>query len=153
MNTHQFINQIGYKQACIILDAAPEASTHFNYFESDEYNHYVIIKPEWSELNKHGYFEKDDSTGLQVVKFLSDEFGGHNLMPILIDLVELKQIITSIKIIRAMYGLDQAKVYVSLNDIRHNTVLRGERVSLDRIKEAIADCEPLDLFANENELL
>lgn len=146
MNTHEFVAEVGLDRASIVVKEVPEGATHFSFCDSHEYDHYVIVKEEWSALNKHGYFSPDKDTGVLTLNFMANVFHGYNLIPAIIELGELKTVLESIKIIQAMDGLDQAKLYTSLNDLPHTTVLIGQRISLERIQQAIIDVERIESY-------
>ena len=149
MNTHEFIAEVGSDRASIVVQEVPEGATHFSFLDSHEFDHYVIMKDEWSARNRHGCFFPDKDTGVLTLEFMANVFRGYNLIPAIIELGELKTVLDSIKIIQAMDGLDQAKLYTSLNDLPHTTVLIGQRISLERIQQAIIDVEKIESYKNQ----
>lgn len=52
---HALILGLTLEQAISVLAKKPVDATHYNYLEDDEYNTYVMMKPEWTSLNKHAY--------------------------------------------------------------------------------------------------
>lgn len=49
---HALILGLTLEQAISVLAKKPVDATHYNYLEDDEYNTYVMMKPEWTSLNK-----------------------------------------------------------------------------------------------------
>ena len=56
-------------------------------------------------------------------------------------LSELKHLVESVAIVESLGGIDQAKLYISLNDNQHSIMLIYRMITSDEIKQAIADYE------------
>lgn len=84
------IEELGLEKCQAIVDGAPEGATGINWFEDDEYNEYVIVKPEWSEKNKHAYWHNDAMTGTKRWEFMANIFNGYNMLEGLIELNDLR---------------------------------------------------------------
>ena len=72
------------------MDGAPDGATGINWLEDDEYNAYVILKPEWAEKNKHAYWHRDAITGSYRWGFMANNFSGYNMLAGFIDLNDLR---------------------------------------------------------------
>lgn len=73
------------------LASVPEGATGYSYLEDDEYNHFVILTPELSALNKHKYWHVDGLSGIGRWELIPSNFAGYNMLEFYITIEDMRK--------------------------------------------------------------
>lgn len=137
MQAIKFIQQHGVDKAREVVEGAHEGCTHYRVLScGTRYTKQISISEcyIWN-----GIMWRACSTPSLV--FTSD---------VIYPISELNRILEGMNIIEALGGIEQAKLYIGLNDNQHSIMLIYRMITSDEIKQAIADYE--QLFGNTETL-
>ena len=130
MNATDFIKQHGVDKAREVIDGAPDKTA----------SHYVISKrPHYYSVDFQSYFNNGDwyDSDYTSEQDLANDYEPQNVIRI----SDLKRLVDSVAIVESLGGIDQAKLYISLNDNQHSIMLIYRMITSDEIKQAIANYE------------
>lgn len=130
MNAYEFVAEFGIEKAKEVLNGAPKNAqrySHGKYMKQGEWTWW------WSNhVNKWLQFEKHI--------YSTSEFD------VAVDLSELKQVVESFEIVEVLGGIEQAKLYISLNENTHSVMLIWVMTSSKEITKAISDYESVESY-------
>lgn len=130
MNAIQFIKDHGVEKAREVVSGAPDGCTHYRVLScGTRYTKHISISEcyIWNGI----MWRACSTPGLV---FTSD---------VIYPISELNRILEGMNIIEALGGIEQAKLYIGLNDNQHSIMLIYRMITSDEIKQAIADYESI----------
>lgn len=83
-------NNLTIEEMRKVLANMPEGATGFINLENDEYNHFVMVTPELSELNKHKYWHVDALTGQGRWALMDSKWARFNMLECLITIDSIR---------------------------------------------------------------
>lgn len=136
MNAYQFIQKHGVDKAREVVNGAPDGVMLFEYIPICSGFSYIKI------IDGIRYCFNPATNNWFIDNFKAEISFQFN---------DIKRLVDSVAIVESLGGIDQAKLYISLNDNQHSIMLIYRMITSDEIKQAIADYE--SIYSNDCEIL